>query len=65
MIQEAPESDRLKAEDSKPSIVTTEIPLEALKPADDVEAGDSEWKSDKDDESLKLLPWPEENESKD
>ena len=64
MIQEATEPDRVKAKDVESSIGTKEIPLEAVKQLDNVEAGGSDWKSDKDDESLKHLPWPDENESK-
>lgn len=63
MIQEGTELERLKAENSKSSIAI-KTAVEALKQADGVEPNDPEWVSDKDDESLKHLPWPEENESK-
>jgi hypothetical protein len=63
MIQEGTELDRLKAENSKSSIAI-KTAVEALTQVDGVAAKDLGWISDKDAESLKHLPWPEENESK-
>ena len=64
MIQEGPELDRLKAEMNKTSIAIQDSAIEALKQFDEVDSKEFDWESNRDDENLKHLPWPDENESK-
>lgn len=64
MIQEGPELDRLKAEMNKTSIAINDSAIEALKQFDEVDSKDFDWESNRDDENLSHLPWPDENESK-
>ena len=64
MIQQAPESDRLKAETRKASIPTEDNGAEAQNQPPEDEAQDFGWESNREDGNPENLPWPEENESK-